>query len=423
MIAILLIGMLVIILLGVPIGFSLGISSALALIYGKSPLIVIPQKMFGGIDSFPILAIPFFMLAGELMNYGGINEKIIRISSAYVGWIRGSLSMVTVAASMFFAAISGSAVATVSAIGGVTIPAMKKEGYPPEFAAAVSASSSVCGPIIPPSIPLIVYGSAMMMSISDLFMAAVIPGIMLGLALLGLSYYISRKNNFPKNERSSKEEKIASLKDGLAAILMPAIILGGIFSGLFTPTEAAVVSAIYAFIVGKFVYKSIKMNQMMEILSEAAISTSVVMIILATSKITSWIVVVSNLPTIIQNAILGFTNSGVVIMLLIYIILLLVGTVMEANAAMIILIPILVPLAATAGINSLTFGICMTFCLCLGLLTPPVGASLLLGNNIADARFERSIVASIPFFLIGLVILLLITFIPALTMWLPNMLK
>lgn len=424
MAGLLIISILVLVVLGVPIGLCLGISSMLTLLFaGNLPFIVIPQKIFNGMDSFPILAIPFFMLAGDIMNAGGLNKKIIRVANAFVGWVRGSLAIVTVVASMFFAAISGSAVATVSAIGGITIPAMKKEKYPPEFAAAVSASAAVCGPIIPPSIPLIVYGAALTMSISDLFIAAVIPGLMLGLALLGLSYYIAKKNNFPKNEKASKTEKKEALKDGIGALLMPVIILGGIFSGIFTPTEASVIAVVYALFLAFFVYKSIKFNDLHRILSEAAISTATIMLILATSKVLSWLVVIADLPTIIANGIHGVTSSGFVILILINIILLIVGCLMEANAAMIILIPVLVPLAASAGMNSLQFGVVMTFNLCLGLLTPPVGATLLIGSYIAKCKFEKAVVAMLPFFAVGLIVLMLITFVPALTLWLPAILK
>ncbi len=424
MAAILLVSLLTLVILGLPIGFVLGISSLLTIIYaGDLPLIVIPQKMFGGIDSFPILAIPFFILAGEVMSSGGINKKIIRFSKAFIGWIQGSLAIITVVASMFFAAISGSAVATVSAIGGVTIPAMKKEGYSAEFAAAVSSSAAVCGPIIPPSIPLIVYGAAMTMSVSDLFIAAVIPGILLGVSLIALSYIIAKKKKFPTSEKASTEEKIAATKDGIGALMMPVIILGGIFSGIFTPTEASVIAVVYAFLISFFVYKSILLKDIPGILSKSAVVTSTIMIILATSKVSSWIVVVSKLPTIIANAILGMTDSSVIILLLINIILLVIGCLMEANAAMIILIPVLVPLAQLAGVTPLQFGVIMTFNLCLGLLTPPVGATLLIGSHLAKARFEKAVVAVIPFFLVGFIVLMLITFVPEVTLWLPAVLK
>lgn len=416
--------LLFLVVLGMPIGFVLGIASFASIIFaGDIPFIVIPQKMFGGINSFPILAIPFFILAGDLMNAGGLNKRLIRVAKAFLGSIHGSLASVTVVASMFFAAISGSAVATVSAIGGITIPAMQEEGYDPDYTAAVSASAAVSGPLIPPSIPLIVYGSALGMSISDLFIASTIPGIMFGLSLLMLSYYIARKRNFPRSEKASVSEKVDSIKDGIGALLMPVIILGGIFSGIFTATEAAVVSVVYALFVGMVIYKTIKIKDLHRIMSTSAISTSVIMIILSTSKLSSWVVVISKLPTIVSNYIGSLTENGIIIMLLINVILLIVGCLMEANAAIIILIPVLLPLAKLAGVSPLQFGVIMTMNLSIGLLTPPVGATLLVGSNIAHAKFEKVVLAVIPFFITGLAILLLVTYVPFLTEWLPSIFK
>jgi C4-dicarboxylate transporter DctM subunit len=423
MAGLLIISILVLALIGIPIGFSLGLSSLITLLYaGNLPLIVIPQKMFNGIDSFPILAIPFFILAGDFMNYGGINKKIIRVANAFVGWISGSLAIITIVASMFFAAISGSAVATVSAIGGITIPAMKRQGYKDEFAAAVASSAAIVGPIIPPSIPLIVYGASLQMSVSDLFIASVIPGLIIGFVFLGLAYYIAKKRNFPRSDKATTKEKIESVKDGFAALLMPVIILGGIFSGIFTPTEASVIAVVYSYLISAFIYKSIKFKDLGKIFAEAAVSTSTIMIILAASKVLSWLVVVSNLPTIISNGILGFTDSSFLILLLINIILLIVGCLIEANAAIIILIPVLVPLAASAGMSPLQFGVVMTFNLCLGLLTPPVGATLLIGTYLADAKFEKAVMSMLPFLIAGIIILMLVTYVPALTLWLPGIL-
>ncbi|MCR4443316.1 MAG: TRAP transporter large permease [Peptococcaceae bacterium] len=423
MAAVLIIGIVVFTLLGVPIGYVLGISSMLALMYqGNLPLIVIPQKIFTGIDSFPILAIPFFILAGNLMTVGGINKKIIAFANSIAGWITGSLAIVTVVASMFFAAISGSAVATVSAVGGLTIPAMKKEGYSAPFAGAVASSAAVCGPIIPPSIPLIVYGAALGMSISDLFIGALLPGILLGIILCATAYIISKKHGFPRHDRASASQIIKTAKEGLWALIMPLVILGGIFGGVFTPTEASVVAVVYALIVGFFVYKDLKPKDLHGILVDAAIGTSVIMIILATSKVSSWIVVTSHLPDLISGGILDFTSGRVGVLLLVNLILLVVGCLMEANAAIVILTPVLVPLVAKVGMTPLHFGVVMTFNLCLGLLTPPVGASILIGNDIAQEKMERTVAAAVPFFLVGLVILALITFIPALVTYLPNIL-
>ncbi|HHV46839.1 MAG TPA: TRAP transporter large permease [Tissierellia bacterium] len=411
-------------IMGIPIGLALGISSLIILLLlGDIPLMVISQKMFGGIDSFPLLAIPFFLLAGDIMNRGGINKRIVRVANCFFGSIPGSLAIVTVVASAFFAAISGSAVATVAAIGGLTIPAMMKQGYPDDYAAAVSSASSIVGPIIPPSITLIVYGAALQLSVSDLFIASIIPGILMSISFIVTSYYIAKKRNYPKQEKSTKQEKIDSIKDGIAALLMPVIILGGIFSGLFTPTEASVISVIYALIVSVFLYKSIKFKDLGNIFAEAAVSTSTIMLILATSKVLAWLITVINLPQAIAGSILGMTDNSFIILLLVNIILLIVGCLMEANAAIILLIPVLVPIVTSIGMSTITFGVLMTVNLCLGLLTPPVGASLLLGNDIAGARFEKTVVSAIPFFIVGLITLMLVTYIPVITLWLPNILK
>lgn len=421
---VLLIGsILILAIIGIPIGYALGISTLITLLVeGTLPLVVIPQRMFSGIDSFALLAIPFFILAGDIMNSGGLNKKIIRVANAFLGNIPGSLAIVTVVASMFFAAISGSAVATVAAIGGVTIPAMIKQGYPNDYAAAVASSASIVGPIIPPSITLIVYGAALQMSVSQLFVAAIVPGIIMSVSFVILAVVTAKIKNHPREEKSSKEEKIDSIKDGMAALLMPVIILGGIFSGIFTPTEASVVSVVYSLLIAMFLYKSIKLKDLGKIFGRAAVSTSAIMLILATSKVLAWLVTVINLPTAIANGVLGFTTNPILILMLINVILLIVGCLMEANAAIIILIPVLLPLAQSAGMSQVTFGVLMTVNLCLGLLTPPVGASLLLGVDIAKARFEKSVIAMGPFFLVGLVTLLLVTYVPAITLWLPGLL-
>lgn len=418
---ILIIMILVFAAIGIPIAFSLGISSLVTILNEGYPLIVIPQKLFNGMDSFPLLAIPFFMLSGDLMNGGGLNKRIIRVANAFLGDLPGSLPIITIVASAFFAAISGSAVATVAAIGGITIPAMIKQGYPDHYAAGVASSASIVGPIIPPSITLIVYGSSLQLSISELFLASTVPGLIMSFVFILVAVYQAKKNNFPKEGKSSWEEKIAAVKDGIWALLMPVIILGGIFSGIFTPTEAAVVSVVYAFIIGLFVYKGFTLRDLPKLLSQAAISTATIMLILATSKILAWVITVINLPTIVANAILGITNNTFLILMFINIILLIVGCLMEANAAIIILIPILVPIVTQLGMSPITFGVIMTVNLCLGLLTPPVGVCLFLGSQIAESKLEKAVISMLPYFAVGLIVLLLTTYIPALTLWLPGL--
>ena len=421
MAVVLVILILVFAIIGIPIAYSLGISSLITIVHQGFPLMVIPQKLFNGMDSFPLLAIPFFMLSGDLMNGGGLNKRIIRVANAFLGDLPGSLPIITIVASAFFAAISGSAVATVAAIGGITIPAMIKQGYPDHYAAGIASSSSIVGPIIPPSITLIVYGSSLQLSISELFLASAVPGILISLSFIAIVIYQAKKNNFPKEGKTTVKEKMEAFKEGFWAIMMPVIILGGIFSGLFTPTEASVVAVVYALIIGLFIYKGFTVRDLPKLLGEAAISTSTIMLILATSKILAWVITVINLPTIVAGAILGLTNSPFLIFLLINFILLVVGCLMEANAAIIILIPVLVPIVTQLGMSPITFGVLMTVNLCLGLLTPPVGACLLLGSDIAGSKFEKAVVSMSPFFAVGIIVLLLVTYIPALTLWLPSL--
>lgn len=419
--AILIILILVFAAVGIPIAYSLGISSLITVVQQGLPLMVIPQKLFAGMDSFPLLAIPFFMLSGDLMNGGGLNKRIIRVANAFLGNLPGSLPIITIVASAFFAAISGSAVATVAAIGGITIPAMKKQGYPDHYAAGIASSASIVGPIIPPSITLIVYGASLQLSISKLFLASAVPGLILSGSFILVAIYQAKKNNFPKEGKTDLKEKITALKDGFWALMMPVIILGGIFSGLFTPTEAAVVSVVYALIIGLFVYKGFTIKDLPRILGEAAVSTATIMLILATSKILAWVITVIKLPVMVANAILGLTNSTFLIFMLINFILLIVGCLMEANAAIIILIPILVPIVTQLGMSPITFGVLMTVNLCLGLLTPPVGVCLLLGSQIAGSKFEKAVVSMLPFFIVGIIVLFLVTYVPALTLWLPGL--
>lgn len=406
--------------LGIPICFSLGIATIVAMVYGGMPLLVIPQKMFTGVDSVPLLAIPFFLLAGNFMARG-ITQKILNFSNAMIGSIQGGLGMVTVAASAVFAAISGSGVATVSAIGGMTIPAMKQEGYHPDFAAAVASVASILGPIIPPSIVLIVYGSSTDTSIGQLFLAAVIPGILVAIVLLAYVYYHAGKHKFAIHEKVSAKEKAKVTLDSIWALFMPVLILGGIFFGVFTATEAAAVSVFYALIVGLFIHRDITLKEVPKVLGDSAITTSTILMMLALSKVSSWVVVTSKLPMDIMNVFAAFTDSAIVILLLLNILLLIVGMLMEANAAVVMLTPLIIPLLKSYGISTVHFGVVMALNLCIGLVTPPVGACILLGNEIAGAKLEKTIASALPMIIISIMVLMVITYVPATTTWLPGL--
>lgn len=372
---IVIIALLVLSVLGIPIYLALGIGTLVALNMADMPFIVLPQKLFSGMNSSSLLAIPFFMLAGNIMSRS-ITGKLIDVSNALIGWIKGSLAVVTVVASALFGAISGSGVATASAVGGTTIPAMKEEGYPDHFAAAISGMSSILGPIIPPSITLIVYASITDLSVSKLFVGSVIPGILMATGLIVYALFYGKKNDLPAHERKTAKEIVAIFKDGIWALLMPVIILGGIFGGIFTPTESAAVAVVYAMLISLFVYKDMKIKDIPGVFVEGAISTATILMLVGISKSSGYVITTSGLPQQVLEVFSSFTDSTFVILLLLNILFLIIGMLMEANAAIIMMTPILLPLLKAFGIDPLQFGIMMSFNLCIGLVTPPVGICL-----------------------------------------------
>lgn len=407
--------------LGIPIYLALGIGTLVALNAAGMPLIVLPQKLFGGINSTSLLAIPFFILAGNIMSRS-ITGKLIDVANSLIGWLKGSLAVVTVLASTLFGAISGSGVATASAIGGITIPAMKKEGYPPTFAAGVSAISSILGPIIPPSITLIVYASITNISVSGLFMGSVFPGVILAVSLSVYCLIYGKRHNLPSHERMPAKEIGRTFKDSIWALLMPVIILGGIFGGIFTPTEAAAVAVAYALLISFFVYKDMKLKELPGVFVDAAIATTTIMVMVGLSKASSYVVVTSGLPKMMMNLFMSITDSKFVILMLLNLMFLIIGMLMEANAAIIMMTPILAPLLGAFHIDPLQFGIIMSFNLCIGLVTPPVGLCLLISNQIAETSLSKTLRAMFPMLIIAVVALMLITYVPQLTLWLPKVL-
>ncbi|NCC16929.1 MAG: TRAP transporter large permease [Clostridia bacterium] len=408
--------------LGIPIYLALGIGTLIALNVADMPLIVLPQKLFAGMNASSLLAIPFFMLAGNIMSRS-ITGKLIDVSNALIGWIKGSLAVVTVLASALFGAISGSGVATASAVGGTTIPAMKEEGYPPHFAAAVAGISSILGPIIPPSITLIVYASITDMSVSKLFVGSVIPGTLLAGALIIYALFYGRKHNLPAHPRKTPKEIVLTFKDGIWALLMPVIILGGIFGGVFTPTESAAVAVVYSLAVSLFIYKDMKFREIFGVFVEGAIATATILMLVGLSKASSYIVTTSGLPQQVLEGFSSITSSKVVILLLLNLLFFIIGMLMEANAAIIMMTPILMPLLSAFGIDPLQFGIIMSFNLCIGLVTPPVGICLLMTNQIAKASFVDTLKSILPMLIISILVLLVVTFVPQFTLWLPSLLQ
>jgi C4-dicarboxylate transporter DctM subunit len=416
---------LVLLSVGTPIAFCVGLSALAGLIQlGDIPLLLIPHMMFQGTDSFPLLAVPFFVLAGALMNAGGITRRLVNFANLLVGHVRNGLALVNVVASMFFAGVTGAAVADTSAIGSVLIPAMKEEGYDLDFSAAITAASSTMGPIIPPSIPMIIYGVSAEQSIGALFLAGIIPGLLIGLALMAVAYVSNGQTQVgsgPRREAANYRSLLLGVKDALLALFMPAFILGGILAGIFTPTEAAAVSVLYAFVVGRFVYNELSWRQLPALAQESLVVTAVIMFIIANAAIFGWLVAALQLPQkIIALFTTGISNRWL-ILILINLFLLLVGTFMETTASLIILTPVLLPLAKQIGLDPIHFGAIMVLNLVIGLTTPPLGVCLFVSSGIAGISLERISRAMIPFLLAAIVVLLLVTYIPSLSMWIPHL--
>lgn len=409
-------------ILGVPIAFVLGLTSFVALLYsGDIPLLLMPKEMFSGTDSFPLLAVPFFILAGNLMNAGGITKRLINFCNILLGYVRGGLALVNVVASMFFAGITGAAVADTSALGSILIPGMIEEKYDRDFSAAVTAASSTVGPIIPPSIPLVILGTVGELSIGALFLAGVIPGIMIGLSLLVVSYIISRKRNYPKGRIKSIKAFFFGLRDAMLALLMPGIIMGGILGGIFTPTEAAVVAVVYALLISFIVYREIRWRDLPKILIDSIVTTSIIMLVIANSAIFGWILANHQVPQTVAQIFLSVSNNKWVILLLLNIFLLFVGTFMETTASLIILTPILLPLAVKVGIDPIHFGLVMVLNLVIGLITPPLGVCLFIACSIAKITLEQISKAILPFLIAAIAVLFIVTYIPELSLWIPRM--
>ncbi len=416
------ISFIVFLVLGIPIAFVLGLTSFVALLYsGNIPLLVMPKEMFSGTDSFPLLAVPFFMLAGNLMNAGGITRRLVNFCNILLGYVRGGLALVNVVASMFFAGITGAAVADTSALGSILIPAMTEEKYDRDFSAAVTAASSTVGPIIPPSIPMVILGTVGELSIGALFLAGIIPGIMVGLSLLAVAYGISRKRNYPKEKMRSLRELLYGLKDAVLALLMPAIIMGGILGGIFTPTEAAVVAVVYAFIVSFLIYRELHWKDLPKVLIDSVVTTSIIMLVIANCAVFGWLLANHQVPQAVAQLFLSVSSNKWVILLLVNLFLLFVGTFMETTASLIILTPILLPLAIRVGIDPIHFGLVMVLNLVIGLITPPLGVCLFVACGIAKITLEQIVRAILPFLAAAIAVLFIVTYIPELSLWIPRM--
>lgn len=424
MTVILFISFAILLAIGVPIAFSLGGASLASIMFGSDlNLTVCIQRMYSGAASFSLLAIPFFVLAGNLMSAGGVSRRLINLCNSLIGHISGGLSMVAIATCAFFAAISGSSIATAAAVGAIIIPDMIKHRYDRNFAAATVASSAELGVIIPPSIGLIMYCVATGESISKIFIAGFVPGIMIALTLMITAHFISKKQGFVPSPKASGKERVQALKDSFWAILMPLLILGSIYGGFCTPTEAAVIAVVYAFIVGVFVYKEIKLADLKDILLSSVLTTASVMIIIAASNLFGWIITKEKLPLAAANFFLAISSNKYIFLLLVNMLLLVVGLFCEAGAAIVILAPILAPIASSYGIDLIHFGIIMMVNLAVGMMTPPVGVNLYVVCDSAKVTIEGMMKYLLIYFGILVIDILLITYIPAISLALPALMS
>ncbi len=404
-----------------PIAFSLGLSCLIYLLAADISLIIVPMKMYSGIDVFVLLSIPGFIMAGNLMNQGGLTEKIINFCNRLVGHISGGLALANIAASMLFAGISGTAISDTASIGSVMIPAMKKEGYDAPFACAVTAASSTVGPIIPPSVSMIIAATLTGLSVGKLFLAGALPGLLLGLSLLGLTYFISRKRKYPVHDRSSLRQIARSFLDTFWALLMTVVILFGIIGGFFTPTEASIIAVVYALLVGLFVYRKMTFKKALVVFLDSMKTSASLMVLIGFANLFGWILIIERLPQTVSAGILGLTDNPYLVLLLVNLLLIFVGTFMETIAALLILFPILLNVALAVGIDPIHFAVVALLNLMIGLTTPPLGVCLFVAAGIGKTSIGSVARAGFPFLLMSLLVLALVTLIPGLSLWLPQL--
>ena len=411
-------------LLGFPIGFAILLSSCVTLVIQGIPISMVVMKMLAGADTFILTAIPFFILAGVLMNMGGITQRILNFAMLLFGTVRGSLGHVTIVASMVFAGISGSSVAETASIGSIVIPEMVRKKYPAEVAGGITCVAGTIGIIIPPSIPMVLYAMVSDTSIGKLFLGGAIPGILIGLIMMIITAFMAARKGYGKEreKRPSISEIVAGLKDGVLAILMPLIIIGGIVLGVVTATEAAVIAVVYAFVLGRFVYKQLKISQIPRALLETVRSTSVVMLIVVASTALGWILAYLLIPQKISAALLSLSSNPIIVLLIINFIMLVAGCVSDVAPNILILTPIFFPVINKVGIDPVHFGIIVTVSMAIGLVTPPVGNCLFIASNISKVGIERLFKAALPYLMANFSVLILITFFPQIVMFLPNLL-
>lgn len=414
----------ILLLIGIPISLVLIITSvSYILITGDLTLMSsVPQKMFSGMDNFGLLAIPLFMLAGELMNFGGITTRLVAFAKVLIGHFRGGLAYVAIVANMFLASILGSANAQAAMMSKVMVPEMEKEGYTREFSAALTLASSIVAPVIPPSMLFIIYGTLTGASIGDLFLAGIVPGILLGIGFIIIIGFMNRKNKFPKSERATIGEIGKSFLRVLPALFIPFIIIYGILSGMFTPTESAAVASVVAVIIG-FSYRQLKVKDLPEVFQNTVVNTATITFLIVMANVFGYILAYEQIPQTLANGMLNLSESPIVFLLLVNILLLLLGTVLDGIAALIILVPVLMPLLASYQIDPVHFGVIITINLTIGLLTPPVGTGLFIVSSVAKVGIEKLVKAIMPFLIMAIIILLILTYWEGAVLWIPNLLS
>lgn len=406
----------------VPIAFAIGISSVITTLYLGMPLQQIAQLMVKGVNVFTLMAVPFFIIAGELMGAGGISKRLINLSDALVGWFRGGLAMVNIVASLFFGGISGSSTADTASLGTILIPMMKEQGYDEEFATNVTMCSSVQGLLIPPSHNMVMYAMvAGGVSVGRLFMAGIVPGFVLALALAVYSYWCSIKRKYPKGAPFSVKNVLTTLADSIWGLITVLIVVVGVVSGIFTATESAAIAVVWAGIVGAVVYKELTLKKIWALLERSLGTLAIVMILISTSQVFGWLLTYLKMPELVANAIFSITDNPIAVMLILNVVMLILGTIMDMSAIILVATPILLPIATSVGIDPIHFGVIMVLNLGIGLITPPVGGTLFVGSAVSGVPIERLTKTLLPFFAVMLVALLIVTFCPSFVMWLPNL--
>ena len=412
---------LALVLSAMPVAFALGVVAVGWLMLEGAPMITAPQRLMAGADNFALLAVPFFVLAGNLMNTSGVTDRIYGFAAAYFGHLRGGLGHVNIVGSLIFSGMSGSAVADAGGLGALEIKAMKNEGYRPEFAGALTAASCIVGPIIPPSIPLVLYAVIANVSIGRLFLGGILPGIVIGLCLMAYVWYVAGKEGYPRGRRFSWAERGRATARAILPLMTPAIILGGMFGGIFTATEAAAVAALYAAVLGTLVYRELGWRQLLQVFRESFNTTAVIAFIVCAATLFNWVLARERVPQEVAALLLGVSDDPLAMLLLINLLLFFLGMFMEALAIMVLTVPVLMPVVNAVGIDPVHFGLVLTLNLMLGLLHPPMGIGLFVVAKVGNIPYGKLAIAVLPFFIPLFGALALITLFPQITLFLPDL--